>query len=107
MGPHALLYGYQHFRGAHIIYFPLANPSGFEKNQSETYPAKLDPSKDFPVDGNKDCYQTNAALILDFLFRRYRFTMTLILREDQDSSISFGGGSFADEKATKTTDYPI
>lgn len=33
--------------------------------------------------------------------------MTLILREDQDSSISFGGGSFADEKATKTTDYPI
>jgi predicted deacylase len=32
LGPHTLLYGYQHFEAAHIIYFPVANPSGFAVN---------------------------------------------------------------------------
>jgi len=33
LGPHTLLYAYKHLKAAKIIYFPMANPSGFLKNQ--------------------------------------------------------------------------
>lgn len=31
IGPHTLLYAYPHLRAHKIIYFPMANPSGFIK----------------------------------------------------------------------------
>ena len=63
------------------MYFPVANPSGYDRTQRETSPTKKDPNRDFPIDGNTDCYTTNAALILDYLFRKYTFDLTIILHE--------------------------
>lgn len=36
IGPHALLYGYAHLKAYKIIYFPVANPSGFQKGIRQT-----------------------------------------------------------------------
>ena len=38
LGTHVLLYGFEHFKGAHIIYFPVANPSGFQRQERLTFP---------------------------------------------------------------------
>lgn len=56
LGPHTLAHGYKHFKGNHIIYFPMANPSGFIKNQQKTYPSNINPYLDFPFDNNTQCY---------------------------------------------------
>lgn len=39
---------YGHIQAARIIYLPVANPSGFVKNTSNTYPKKIDIESDFP-----------------------------------------------------------
>jgi predicted deacylase len=49
-----LLYGLKHFNfhngnDCRIIIFPIANPSGFSKNQRVTYPSFIDPNRDFPI----------------------------------------------------------
>lgn len=33
LGPHTLLNAYQHLNAYKIIYFPMANPSGFARGQ--------------------------------------------------------------------------
>ncbi len=84
LGPHVLLYGYKYFKADHIIYFPMANPSGFNLQKRNTHPSYVDVNRDFPVDKNKQCYQSNAAHILDFLFRQYKFDLTISLHEGQN-----------------------
>lgn len=41
MGPELLLASYGKLTAARIIYFPLANPSGFVKGTSTTFPQQL------------------------------------------------------------------
>jgi predicted deacylase len=100
------LYGYKHFKAARIVYFPLANPSGFEKEKRETYPGKLDPNRDYPIDKNQECYRTTATHILDHLFRIYSFDLTVILHNG-DSQISFPWGTFAHIANSHTQDYSV
>ena len=92
LGPHVLLYGYQLFKNAHIIYFPMANPSGFEKNQRQTYPLKVDPNRDFPIDGNTNCYKAYSTKVLDFIFRKYQIDLTFILHNG-GNEIGFNWGT--------------
>lgn len=66
----------------------------------------LDTNRDFPVDNNRECYQTNAALILDFLFRQYKFDLTIILH-DGSTEIGFNWGTFAQLDNSHTEDYEI
>ena len=106
LGPHTLLYGYKYFKARHIVYFPVANPSGFQLNQRMTYPTRKDPNRDFPVDDNYDCYNTNAALILDHLFRTYSFDLTIILH-DGSSDIGFNWGTYTHQRNSRTVDYDI
>ena len=80
LGPHTLLYGYKHFKAARIIIFPVVNPSGFCQSKRNTS-TNIDPNRDYPVDKNIICYQTNSALILDYLFRNNHFDLTLILHD--------------------------
>ena len=106
LGPHALLYGYKYFKANHIVYFPVANPSGFDISQRQTNPTRKDPNRDFPVDGNYDCYNTNAALVLDYLFRKYSFDLTLILH-DGSNQIGFNWGTYTHLINSRTEDYYV
>ena len=92
LGPMAMLYGYQYFKAAHIVYFPVANPSGFSRSSRNTFPSNRDPNRDFPVDKNTDCYTTNAALVIDYLFRTYSFDLTLMLHQG-GNEIGFNWGT--------------
>lgn len=104
IGPHTLLYGYKYFDAPHIIYFPVANPSGYARNQRLTFPNQIDTNRDFPVDNNKVCYQSNAAHILDYLFRKYKFDLTLILHDGR-SEIGFNWGTNSQKQNSHTEDY--
>lgn len=79
LGPMTLLYAYKHLSAARIIYFPIANPSGFVKKQRLTFPGGLDPNRDFPIDSNNDCYAASSTLILDHIFRSYSIDLTVTL----------------------------
>lgn len=92
LGPLTLLNGYKYFEAHHIIYFPVANPSGYDITQRHTNPSRKDPNRDFPIDGNNDCYTTNAALVLDHLFRTYSFDLTIVLH-DGSNEIGFNWGT--------------
>lgn len=56
LGPHTLLNSYKLLKGYKILYFPIANPSGFLKRRRETVPGKIDPNRDYPIDNNTKCY---------------------------------------------------
>lgn len=106
IGPHTLLYGYAHLKAYRIIYFPVANPSGFHQGIRQTDPGKIDPNRDYPIDGNTDCYRTAASHIFDFLFRKYHFDLTLILHNG-GTEISFNWGTFQHKSNSHTADYAI
>lgn len=93
-------------KGYKIIYFPVANPSGFLKRRRETVPGKIDPNRDYPIDGNTNCYQTTATHILDMLFRKYRIDLTIILHNG-GSQIAFNWGTFLHQANSHTEDYDI
>jgi len=96
-----MLYGYQYFKAAHIIYFPVANPSGFDRSSRNTFPSNRDPNRDFPVDMNTECYNTNAALVIDHLFRTYAFDLTLMLHQG-GNEIGFNWGTFTHQSNSHT-----
>ena len=102
----ALLYGYKYFKAGHIVYFPVANPSGFAKSIRNTFPSNRDPNRDFPVDRNIDCYNTNAALIVDHLFRTYSFDLSLMLHQGT-TEIGFNWGTITHAANSHTEDYDI
>jgi predicted deacylase len=94
IGPHTLLYAYKHLKADKIIYFPVANPSGFAQGKRETFPGNIDVNRDFPIDGNKQCYCTTATHILDMLFRKYRFDLTVALHNGgSGAEISYNWGT--------------
>ena len=108
IGPTALLYGYPHLKPEHtrIIYLPIANPSGYTRGQRETYPAGLDPNRDYPIDHNTACYQTSATRIMDALFRDFPIDLTLNLHNGADE-IGWNWGTFAHRTRSHTPEYLI
>ena len=70
----------------------MANPSGFMRQQRETYPGKVDPNRDYPIDGNNQCYQTTATRIVDMLFRKYKFDLAVTLHNG-GQQIGFNWGT--------------
>ena len=60
LGPHTLLYAYKHLKAYRILYFPMANPSGFNRHQRTTYPSGVDPNRDYPIDRNFNCYEATS-----------------------------------------------
>jgi predicted deacylase len=108
IGPHALLYAYKFLKAYRIIYFPMVNPSGFSINLRETSPGKVDPNRDYPVDGNSVCYRTTATRIIDMLFRKYRIDLTVALHNGGSSSeVGFSWGTNTHNANSHTEDYPI
>ena len=88
------------------MYFPVVNPSGFQISRRETNPTRKDPNRDFPIDSNVDCYTTNAALILDHLFRKFSFDLTIVLH-DGGEQIGFNWGTMKEKEQSHTEDYNI
>lgn len=84
----------------------MANPSGFLRQTRQTYPNKIDPNRDFPIDGNTLCYQTSATNILDMLFRKYRFDLTVILHNG-GTQIGFNWGTTKHAANSHTEQYNI
>lgn len=108
IGPLTLLYAYKHLKADRIVYFPVANPSGFAKGMRATSPGGLDVNRDFPVDGNTLCYRTTATHILDMLFRKYRFDLTVALHNGgQGAEISYNWGTLTHAANSHTADYDI
>jgi predicted deacylase len=106
LGPHTLLNAYKSLKGYKIIYFPVANPSGFIKHRRQTVPGEIDPNRDYPIDGNTHCYQTTATHIIDMLFRKYNIDLTIVLHNG-GSQISFNWGTFANKDNSHTEEYDI
>lgn len=49
IGPNILLNAYGELDAARIIFFPLPNPSGFNKDSIVTFPAAINVENDFPI----------------------------------------------------------
>ena len=62
-----------------LIYFPVGNPSGYNKNSRETHPNGLDLNRDYPIDGNRNCYLGSSTRIIDHIFRTYNIDLTINL----------------------------
>jgi predicted deacylase len=111
LGPHTLLYAYQHLKAYKIVYFPMANPSGFIKNTRYTFPNKVDLNRDFPVDRNILCYRATATHIIDYLFRKYTFDLTVALHNgcssNSCSEIGFNWGTVTHKGNSHTAEYGI
>ena len=96
-----MIHGYKHFKGNHIIYFPIANPSAFIKKQKKTYPSNVDPYLDFPFDNQTNCFESSAAHILDYLYRQYKIDLTVVLRNGK-THIGFDWGTMSKKNNYKT-----
>lgn len=81
IGPEVLLASYGQLTAARIIYFPLANPSGFSMATSATYPRRFSVSEDFPLKGNSNCNRTSAFRILSYLYLHYSIDLSVYLHE--------------------------
>lgn len=79
LGPNLLLNSYQHLNVARIIFFPVANPSGFSKGEKLTIPTNIDIKKDFPFYDNEDCFRSTFSIIMDNIFRKYKIDLTINL----------------------------
>ena len=86
----------------------MVNPSGFAINQRETSPGKVDPNRDYPVDGNSACYRTVAARVIDMLFRNYSIDLTVALHNGGlGTEVGFSWGTPSHIVNSHTEDYPI
>jgi predicted deacylase len=67
IGPTTLLYLFPllHPQNTRILYFPICNPSGYDKKQRETYPNEISLNRDYPIDKNTDCYRGSSTRIID------------------------------------------
>jgi len=52
LGPNILLNSFGILNAAKIIYFPIANPSGWIHNSRNIFNSNIDIAHDFPFDGN-------------------------------------------------------
>ena len=108
IGPTALLYLYELLkpRNTRIIYFPIGNPSGYSRLSRETFPNKLDPNRDYPIDNNTECYEASATRIIDHLFRKYQIDLTLNLHNGGDE-IGWNWGTVTYRKFSHTEEYEM
>ena len=75
---------YGKINAARVIYLPVANPSGFIKNKSKTYPNEVEIFSDFPTTKNtKECFKSSASRILDHLYREYEVGVTILIEEGE------------------------
>ena len=79
LGPHALLYAYKELDAARIIYFPIANPSGFSTHSRYGYPVQVAPNRDYPVDKNKACYTAVSTKIIYSIFQTYSIDLVVAI----------------------------
>jgi len=52
LGPDLLFNSYGKITAARIIFFPLANPSGYMQGTQTTFPKQADVLLDFPINNN-------------------------------------------------------
>ena len=71
-----------------------------------THPSNLDPNRDYPVDKNVKCYQVTATHIIDFLFRKYQFDLTVMLHNGA-SQIGYNWGTLTHQTNSHTVEYDI
>lgn len=64
LGPYLLLNSYGKVQAGRVIYFPLANPSGFAKDAANTQPEDISIAADFPFGTNQVCNRSSAVRIL-------------------------------------------
>lgn len=81
LGPTTILNLYGKIKAARIIYFPIANPSGFMHKQAETYPNGINVEADFPLWGNKKCNMSSSIKALEYLFRTYQIDLSVYIHE--------------------------
>ena len=85
----SMLNVYGKIDAARVVYFPLANPSGFIKNMSKTYPNEVEIPSDFPTSKNaKECFKSSASRILDSIYRKYQVDVTILI-EDGELSLRY------------------
>ena len=104
-----LLYAYpllQNITNRRLIFFPVGNPSGYNRNQRETYPNNLDLNRDYPIDGNRNCYEGSATRIIDYIFRTYNIDLTINLHNGA-SEIGWNWGTNSRKSNSHAKDYPI
>lgn len=108
LGPTSLLYLYPLLKpeDIRIIYFPILNPSGYDRKTRLTFPNEVDLNRDYPIDCNTKCYQGSATRILDKIFRKYRIDLTINLHNGGDE-ISWNWGTIVHKNFPRTDDYPI
>jgi len=91
---------YQKINAARVIYFPLANPSGFIKNMSKTYPKEVDILSDFPTTKNtKECFKSSASRIMDHIYRKYEVDLTILI-EEGELSLRYRSAKILNGKST-------
>lgn len=86
-----------------IIYFPIMNPSGYERVSRHSYPNGLDLNRDYPIDNNTNCYLGSATHIIDSIYRNYSIDLTVNLHNGADE-LGWNWGTFTHRSNPKTVD---
>lgn len=91
---------YGKINAARVVYFPLANPSGFIKNTTKTFPNELDIQSDFPITKNTtECFKSSAARILNHIYTQYEVDVTILIQQGE-LSLRYRSAKSLDGKST-------
>ena len=94
---------------AHVIYFPVPNPSGFVHNSPLAYPTGITIADDFPLPGllgDRFCNRTSTVRVLDHIFRTHKIDLTVQLRTGR-AFISHSWTDVETKKDVKADEQPI
>jgi hypothetical protein len=89
--PNILLNAYGQLDAARTIFFPIANPSGFDTGTLPTHPGGINVEKDLPIGENQECNRSAAVMGLHYLYRTYPIDLTIYVH-DGKPAIAYSWG---------------
>jgi hypothetical protein len=102
-----LLKSYGKVAAARIIFFPMANPSGYMQGTKTTFPNQMDVFEDIPVNNNLVCNRTSAFKIIEGLYLKYPIDLSIFVHEGT-SIISYPWTrEYKDRNIKKASDHQL